>query len=138
MKTPPDTMVEEKEELMVSPTGGDPFLKKAYFLKPILPSSIDEPLFKFPTESFSSLPAHFDPRNWPLEVEFPGWRIKGQIDDWNAWVDQLASVHHSTWKKAGIYEAIFNSTYQIRRSTDLGMGLRRNGVRRPTHSFSLG
>ncbi|PRQ31710.1 putative aminotransferase-like, plant mobile domain-containing protein [Rosa chinensis] len=118
MDRPPDTMVEEKEELMFSPTGGDPFHKIAHFLKPIVPSSI----FKFPNESFSSLPSHFGPRECPLEVEFPGWRIQLQ-EDWTAWVDRLASLHQSTWKKAGIYEAIFNSTYQIRRNTELIYGL---------------
>ncbi|XP_024159991.1 uncharacterized protein LOC112167236 [Rosa chinensis] len=118
MDRPPDTMVEEKEELMVSPTGGDPFHKIAHFLKPIVPSSV----FKFPNESFSSLPSHFGPRECPLEVEFPGWRIQLQ-EDWTAWVDRLASLHQSTWKKAGIYEAIFNSTYQIRRNTELIYGL---------------
>ncbi|KAM1041370.1 hypothetical protein ACFX13_031295 [Malus domestica] len=30
----------------------------------------------------------------------------------------MASVHQSTWKKAGVYEAIFSSTYQIKRQTD--------------------
>ncbi|XP_062018342.1 uncharacterized protein LOC133734739 [Rosa rugosa] len=118
MDRPPDTMVEEKEELMVSPTGGDPFHKIAHFLKPIVPSTV----FKFPNESFSSLPPHFGPRECPLEVEFPGWRIQLQ-EDWTAWVGRLASLHQSTWKKAGIYEAIFNSTYQIRRNTELIYGL---------------
>ncbi|PRQ31740.1 putative protein-serine/threonine phosphatase [Rosa chinensis] len=118
----PDIMVEEKEELMVSPTGGDPFPKKAYYLKPVVPSSIEQPPFKFPTESFSPLPSDFEPRKWPLEVDIPGWRVKGQKDDWNDWVDQLALVHQSTWKTAGIYEAIFNSTYEIRRKNDLVYG----------------
>ncbi|KAK0599759.1 hypothetical protein LWI29_008327 [Acer saccharum] len=35
----------------------------------------------------------------------------------------MASLHESTWKKAGIYEAILNSTYEIRRHTDLVLGL---------------
>ncbi|KAM2960953.1 hypothetical protein FF1_030584 [Malus domestica] len=30
----------------------------------------------------------------------------------------MASVHQSTCKKAGVYEAIFSSTYQIKRQTD--------------------
>lgn len=122
MQSAPDIMFEEKEELMVSPTGGDPFPKKAYYLKPVVSSSIDKPATKFPTESFSSLPSHFEPKEWPLEVDIPGWRAKGQKDDWNAWVDQLAPVHQSTWKAAGIYEAIINSTYEIRRKNELVYG----------------
>ncbi|KAK0600142.1 hypothetical protein LWI29_012038 [Acer saccharum] len=35
----------------------------------------------------------------------------------------MASLHESTWKKAGIYEAILNSTYSIQRSHDLVLGL---------------
>ncbi|KAB2615683.1 hypothetical protein D8674_022271 [Pyrus ussuriensis x Pyrus communis] len=34
----------------------------------------------------------------------------------------MASVHQSTWKEAGIYEANLNSTYQIRRQTGLVHG----------------
>ncbi|KAK9938429.1 hypothetical protein M0R45_015169 [Rubus argutus] len=114
-------MIEEKEDaLMVSPAGGDPFRKKAYFLKPILPnSSIDEPPFKLP-RCFSSLPPRFGPKKWPLKVEFRGWRLDHK--DWKTWVHHLASIHQSTWKKAGIYDAILNSTYQIKRKTDLVYG----------------
>ncbi|PRQ31737.1 putative protein-serine/threonine phosphatase [Rosa chinensis] len=115
-QTPPETMIEEKQDLMISPTGGDPFHKTAHFLKPTSPSSIDEPFLKLP-DSFSSLPPHFDPTSWNLKVEFPGWQ-HGQ-KEWKAWVDQLAPLHQSTWKKAGIYEPIFNSTYEIRRNNDL-------------------
>ena len=58
-----ETMIEEKENMtMVSPTAGDPFRKKAYFLKPVVPSSsIDEPPFELP-QSFSSLPSRLDPK----------------------------------------------------------------------------
>ncbi|KAM1696426.1 hypothetical protein ACFXTN_027954 [Malus domestica] len=120
MEDPEESMVEEREELMVPPSGGNPFLKKAYFLKPPLQnSSIDEPLSKLPPFS-SSFPSHFELQKWPLKVEFHGWTY-GQ-KDWKTWIDQMASVHRSTWKKAGIYEAIINSTYKIRRQTDLVFG----------------
>ncbi|KAI9185695.1 hypothetical protein LWI28_009795 [Acer negundo] len=36
---------------------------------------------------------------------------------------KMASLHEPTWKKAGIHEAILNSTYEIRRNTDLVLGL---------------
>ncbi|KAM1256387.1 hypothetical protein ACFX2G_031101 [Malus domestica] len=66
-------MVEESEEVRVPPSGGNPFLKKAYFLKPTSQnSSIDIPLFKLPP-FFSSLPSHFKPKKWPLKVNFRGW-----------------------------------------------------------------
>ncbi|XP_020416898.1 uncharacterized protein LOC18780981 [Prunus persica] len=120
MEVPQDYMVEEREEYMVSPTGGNPFLRKAYFLKPTLPSSAKEPPLKLPL-CFSSLPSHFEPKKkWPLKVKFPGWRTVSE--DFITWVDRLASVHESTWKKAGIYEAILSSRYEIRRQGDLACG----------------
>ncbi|KAB2615681.1 hypothetical protein D8674_022269 [Pyrus ussuriensis x Pyrus communis] len=120
MEDPEESVVEEREELMVPPSGGNPFLRKAYFLKPPLQnSSTDEPLSKLPPFS-SSFPSHFELQKWPLKVEFHGWTY-GQ-KDWKTWIDQMASVHRSTWKKAGIYEAIINSTYKIRRQTDLVFG----------------
>ncbi|XP_050369007.1 serine/threonine-protein phosphatase 7 long form homolog [Argentina anserina] len=67
------------------------------------------------------VPTHFDPKNWPLKLGFRGWRPKNY--DLQTWVDHLAPVHQSTWKKAGIFEAILNSTYKIKRKKDLVCGL---------------
>ncbi|KAM0997540.1 hypothetical protein ACFX2I_007397 [Malus domestica] len=120
MENPLESMVEEREELMVPPSGGNPFLKKAYFLKPTLPISTIELPFELP-HSFSSIPSRFEPKKWPLQVEFHGW--KQGTKDWKSWVDQMASVHQSSWKAVGIYEAILNSTYQIRRQNSLVYGL---------------
>ncbi|XP_004295810.1 PREDICTED: uncharacterized protein LOC101295119 [Fragaria vesca subsp. vesca] len=117
-QTPHETMIEEIEALMISPSGGHPFHKTAHFLKPISPSSLHE--IKLPT-FFSSLPSHFNPTKWNLKVEFPGWQ-HGQ-KEWKDWVKKMAPLHRSTWKKAGIYEAILNSTYQIKRDNDLVYGL---------------
>ncbi|TXG67769.1 hypothetical protein EZV62_009044 [Acer yangbiense] len=39
------------------------------------------------------------------------------------WLTKMASLHEPTWKKAGIHEAIWNSTYRIRRNGDLVHGL---------------
>ncbi|XP_040361519.1 uncharacterized protein LOC121049098 isoform X2 [Rosa chinensis] len=120
-ETPPDTTVEEQQDAaMVSSTGGHPFRKNAYFLKPIAPySSIDEPPFKLPL-CFSSLPSRFDPKGWPLKLPFTGWRLDHY--DLQTWVERLAPIHQWTWKKAGIYEAIFSSTYEIKRRKDLVCG----------------
>ncbi|CAB4308205.1 unnamed protein product [Prunus armeniaca] len=118
MESPPETMVEEREEHMVSPTGGNPFRKKAYFLKPTLPSCTDE--FELPRCFSSSLPTHFKPKSWHLNVEFYGWR--SSQENWKTWVYQMAPVHHEKWKEAGIYEAIISSTYEIRKVANLGDG----------------
>ncbi|KAH0986912.1 hypothetical protein GBA52_014089 [Prunus armeniaca] len=115
MKSPPETMVEEREEYMISPTGENPFRKKAYFLKPTWSSSIDEPSFELPRCFSSSLPTHFKSKARHLKVEYYGWRSSTSQKKWKTWVDQMASVHHEKWKEAGIYEAIISSTYEIRK-----------------------
>ncbi|KAM1149980.1 hypothetical protein PS2_030298 [Malus domestica] len=121
MEIPEESMVEEREELMVSPPGGNPFLKKSYFLKPTSQnSSIDELHFKLQA-LISSLPSRFEPDTWPLKVNFPGWP-QLERNSWKTWVHRMAYVHQSTWKKAGIYEAVLNSTYQIRRQKGLVFG----------------
>ncbi|XP_050369005.1 uncharacterized protein LOC126787118 [Argentina anserina] len=115
-------MNEVKELVMVSPTGEDPSHEKPFLSKPILPcSSIDEP-FKL-SQGFISLPVpfSFDPKGWPLKLHFTGWRLDHY--DLQTWVEHLAPVHQSTWKKAGIFKAILNSTYKIKRNMDLVCGL---------------
>ncbi|KAL6130076.1 hypothetical protein ACLB2K_068457 [Fragaria x ananassa] len=116
MDTPRYSLIEETEALMVAPNGGDPFQKNAHFLKPVVPSSIDEPPFKL-SHCFTSLPSHFDPR---LKLEFHGWPHPHK--HWTTWVAQMATTHQHTWKQAGIYEAIFNSTYDIKRMNSLVFG----------------
>ncbi|KAM1149982.1 hypothetical protein ACFX2B_030207 [Malus domestica] len=118
MEKSEESMVEEREDMMISPSGGKPFLKKSYFLKPtLINSSIDEPLFNLPP-SFSSLPSRFEPDTCALKVDFQGWPQQNK-SNWKSWVHEMAVVHRSTWKKAGIYEVIFSSTYQIKRQTGL-------------------
>ncbi|KAL6129423.1 hypothetical protein ACLB2K_072773 [Fragaria x ananassa] len=116
MDTPRCSLIEETEALMVAPNGGDPFQKNAHFLKPIVPSSIDKPPFKL-SHCFTSLPSHFDPR---LKLEFHGWPHPHK--HWTAWVAQMTTTHQHTWKQAGIYEAILNSTYDIKRMNSLVFG----------------
>ncbi|KAM2718342.1 hypothetical protein EV1_030264 [Malus domestica] len=116
-----ESMVEEREEMMSSPSGGKPFLKKSYFLKPtLLNSSIDEPFFNLPP-SFSSIPSRFEPNTCALKLDFLRWPQQNK-SNWKSWVHEMAAVLQSTWNKAGIYEVIFSSTYQIKRQTDLVFG----------------
>ena len=117
MDDPSDSIVETREELMVSSTGGNPTLRIAHFLTP----TIKGPDFNLPPVSSSSLPPYFEPQKLPLRVSFWGCRYPQNI--WKTWVEKMASLHQATWKKAGIYEAVLNSTYQIRRDNDLVFGL---------------
>ncbi|TXG67702.1 hypothetical protein EZV62_008977 [Acer yangbiense] len=116
-----DVGIVEREELMVSPSGdGEPTMRVAHFLQPTL-TSIEGPVFELPSSCFSSLPHTFEPKNWPLKLAFYG--CSSPQEDWKIWVGKMASVHESTWKKAGIYEAILNSTYSIQINHDLILGL---------------
>ena len=107
-----DVMLEERRELMVSPTGGNPTRRIAHFLKPSTTS----------INGLPSLPIPFripdtEPQKWPMKVYFHGW--KSQKSKWKMWVEALHSAHHSTWKKAGIYDGIMASVYEIRRDDEL-------------------
>ncbi|XP_034678729.1 uncharacterized protein LOC117908971 [Vitis riparia] len=116
----PETIVEEREELMVPlTTDPNPTLRTAHFLKPSLASINQQPLFKPP--SLSSPLTDFEPGEWPLKLVFTGW-IDPQ-KNWKTWVDQMHPQHQSTWRKAGINEAIMCSTYKTRRNHDLFWGL---------------
>ncbi|KAK2639622.1 hypothetical protein Ddye_027417 [Dipteronia dyeriana] len=116
-----DVGIVEREELMVSRSGeGEPTMRAAHFLQPTV-TSIEGQVFELPSSCFSSLPHKFEPKNWPLKLEFHGCSSPQQ--GWKIWVGKMASLHESTWKKAGIYEAILNSTYSIQRNHDLVLGL---------------
>ncbi|CAK7338447.1 unnamed protein product [Dovyalis caffra] len=58
---------------------------------------------------------------YPLSVSFTGWRYLQK--KWKEWVEKMASLQESTWKKAGIREAILNSTCEIHRNNDLVFGV---------------
>ncbi|KAH9651611.1 PMD domain-containing protein [Citrus sinensis] len=116
-----DIGFEIREELMVSPSDcAKPTKRLAHFLKPST-NSIEGKLFELPSHSLSSVPAAFEPKKWPLVVKFPGWNSPQK--KWVTWVRKMAALHESTWKKAGIHEAILSSTYEIKRNTDLVLGL---------------
>uniref|UniRef100_A0A6N2KIJ5 Aminotransferase-like plant mobile domain-containing protein n=1 Tax=Salix viminalis TaxID=40686 RepID=A0A6N2KIJ5_SALVM len=57
----------------------------------------------------------------PLKITFHGWRYPQM--KWKEWVDKMAALHETTWRKVGIYQAVMSSLYQIRRDDDLLLGL---------------
>ncbi|KAL7217008.1 hypothetical protein ACSBR1_028850 [Camellia fascicularis] len=123
-----ETIQEEREELMVSPTGGIPTSRTAHFLKPTVDS-----IRAVPSLSFSSKPTISDFKKTQfLYRRYPA-------EKWKTWVDRLLPLHHHTWKKAGIYEAILGSTYNIQRHNDLIMKLaERWNVETNTFLFPFG
>lgn len=106
---------------MISPNGGPkPTKRLGHFLKPCI-NSINGQASELPTHCLSSLPPVFESRSWPLNVNFHGWRPPQK--KWKACVGKIAALYESTWKKAGIHEAILNSMYEIRRNYDLVLAL---------------
>ncbi|KAK2984838.1 hypothetical protein RJ640_004663 [Escallonia rubra] len=111
-----DTIEEERLELMVSPTGGDPTLRIAHFLKPSV-TSIDGPISNLPLDAHSFEDTIAKPNIWASKVAFNGWRNPQK--QWKHWVHHMHSLHQSTWKEAGIHEAVMNSTFEIPRNDNL-------------------
>ncbi|KAF7141864.1 hypothetical protein RHSIM_Rhsim06G0215600 [Rhododendron simsii] len=101
---------------MISPSGKNPTTRPAHFLKPSV-TTIEGPVFHLPLGTFLS-PTSTD---LPLRVEFKGCREPIRTW-WKSWFDRMHSIHQSTWKKAGIYEAIVSSTYQIRLNREIVLG----------------
>ncbi|KAK1379065.1 putative C globular stage [Heracleum sosnowskyi] len=102
-----DSLVEEKEELMVPPCGGNPVYRKAHFLKPILPQDHLH-LPPSPTALLASKPTFRKLENCTLQ-SFKGC----PSEKWSFWVQSLKPKYQEIWKKAGIYEAILASTYSV-------------------------
>ncbi|GKC74302.1 aminotransferase-like mobile domain-containing protein [Tanacetum coccineum] len=65
-------------------------------------------------------PFPLNPKTCSLKVSFNGFRTlqKG----WKEWVNTMCLLHKSTWQKAGIYNAVLNSSYEIVKNRDLILG----------------
>ncbi|CAI9088443.1 OLC1v1022770C1 [Oldenlandia corymbosa var. corymbosa] len=118
------TIMEEREEQMVSPTGGgggernpDITFRLAHFLSPMVTS--DNSLWpEVPSSTVSSPDFNLgDTKKGNLKVQFPGWRVPSE--NWKTWTDRMNSLYHSAWKKAGIFDAVMNSTYKIPRNDEI-------------------
>ncbi|CAI9088444.1 OLC1v1022771C1 [Oldenlandia corymbosa var. corymbosa] len=119
------SVMEEREEEMISPTGAGgsnrgPTFRLAHFLAPTLTSD-DGGLLEVPSTTLSSDNLNLNQsKNESLKVKFTGWRFP--LENWNDWTQGMHSKYHSVWKKAGICEAIMNSTYRIPRNDELIYG----------------
>ncbi|GMN51541.1 hypothetical protein TIFTF001_020689 [Ficus carica] len=121
----PDTIFEEREEeLLISATSSgteNPTLRRtAHFLKPCVTqlSGHENELLKPHTYKNTIFSEH---KKLPFKIYFKGWRFP--LKEWGNWVESLLPKYQSTWKKAGIYEAIMGSVYKIPRDKRLVFGL---------------
>ncbi|XP_050248645.1 uncharacterized protein LOC126695893 [Quercus robur] len=117
------TIIEEREESMISiRSNSKPTFRTAHFLKPSLTHTQDPDLSLPPLPTPTpTKPTIRDVKNLPLNVLYRGRRNPQR--NWKEWVYSLQSKHQSTWKKAGIYDAIWSSTYQVLRHNELVLGI---------------
>ncbi|XP_048323276.2 uncharacterized protein LOC125420646 [Ziziphus jujuba] len=122
-ETSEESIVDERQELMVSPSGddGSPILRTAHFLKPSAETFTDEESLDPVSRSRSSLPPKFDPSEWPLNINFNGWPCRPRY--WRKWVHFLRHKHQAVWKQAGIYNGIMNSTFEIKKDENVVLGI---------------
>ncbi|KAA8523703.1 hypothetical protein F0562_010126 [Nyssa sinensis] len=92
-----DANMEAREEVMVSPTGGNPTIRTAHFLRPTV-TSIKDSNLKLPSLFLSSKPSISEFQKLPLKVLFCGWRCP--TEKWKAWVHRLKPIYQPLWKKA--------------------------------------
>ncbi|KAK1355359.1 PMD domain-containing protein [Heracleum sosnowskyi] len=110
-------LVEERSVVMYPPSGGNPTLRNAHFLKPIF-SEHENNLPSPPSLKVSSKPTLQGLKKYMLHS------CKGySAEKWKIWVHSLKSKYEEIWKQAGIYEAILASTYKIPRHKELIIGL---------------
>nr|KYP60891.1 Serine/threonine protein phosphatase 7 long form isogeny [Cajanus cajan] len=115
-------IMEVREDFMVSPIGDSkPYLRTAYFLKP-LAKSLDGAVSGVLSSSVSMpLPSVFEPKVWPLVIHSIGWRCP--MKKWVEWVDALQVKYESLWKKVGIFEAIKSTKCSIVNHQNLCYGV---------------
>ncbi|KAG9141682.1 hypothetical protein Leryth_019305 [Lithospermum erythrorhizon] len=112
-----ESLVEEKEEVMISPCGGKPFKKMAYFLKSNVPQLIQEEEEGEDGNLKLKLPSLSAKCKWPLEVKFYCWSYPSE--KWEEWVRKMHERCHNIWKKCCLDEAILNSVYRICKNEEL-------------------
>uniref|UniRef100_A0A803LYD0 Aminotransferase-like plant mobile domain-containing protein n=2 Tax=Chenopodium quinoa TaxID=63459 RepID=A0A803LYD0_CHEQI len=113
-----NSIVEERENLMVPPANeGLPTFRRAHFLKPIY-NPTNQLLPKHPS---ICLPLNTKTKKLKERVVFKG-RLKPH-KSWSIWVENLQKTHELSWKRAGIYDAIRCSTYEIKEDNELIIGL---------------
>ncbi|XP_022735556.1 uncharacterized protein LOC111288863 [Durio zibethinus] len=120
MEKQSETIVEEREEFMVSPTGGYPTRRKAHFLNPTATSNIGK-VSELPMDCFSPKPLTCDFKDLSEKVLFKGW--KHPTEKWKRWVRNMHPKHQVLWKQVGIYEAVMSSMYDMKQHKELVLGI---------------
>ncbi|KAL1805433.1 hypothetical protein ACET3Z_028501 [Daucus carota] len=105
-----DSLVEVKQELIVTPSNGNPLYRKAHFLKPIFTQ--DHPhLPPSPTALFASKPTYKNLENCTLQ-SYKGFSHPMDLEKWKLWVQKLKPKYEDIWKKAGSNNNMLSSLYK--------------------------
>ncbi|XP_047172568.1 uncharacterized protein LOC124840545 [Vigna umbellata] len=111
-----DTIIEAKEELMVSPLSGEnPIRRTAYFINPFMKGSTSLPRYMFSFRKTAIIDSNH--AKLPLEVIYSGWHRPNR--EWNTWVQQMQQKYEYMWIKARIDQAIKASTFLIHINDEL-------------------
>ncbi|XP_010479548.1 PREDICTED: uncharacterized protein LOC104758385 [Camelina sativa] len=97
-------LIEEREEVMVSKKGCS--LSKTQFLKPFVTSIDGCSVAELPRRQQEQRLSVSSPR-----ISFSGVRFAQPL--FVSWLEKLEALHAPTWRKAGIFEAIKASKYNI-------------------------
>ncbi|KAJ4917039.1 hypothetical protein Rs2_02589 [Raphanus sativus] len=111
-----EQIVQVREALMCLAGKRFEGLRTARFLKHTT-MSIDDDVFDLPLDAFICRPESVD----PAKISFPGWASPSP--NWVEWVDAMAERHAAVWRKAGVYDAILASRYEIKKQEELMMAL---------------
>ncbi|KAF8391522.1 hypothetical protein HHK36_023827 [Tetracentron sinense] len=114
-----ETIVEEREEKMASPLGGNPTVRIARFLRPCA-NHVDQVAAVSPFPLLAETISHGH-KIRPSDVLFKGW--KNPQKKWREWLTQMSGKYKPIWIKTGIFHAIMNSVYEIRTTHSLVLGL---------------
>ncbi|XVE80356.1 hypothetical protein DITRI_Ditri14bG0133100 [Diplodiscus trichospermus] len=117
-----DTTFEEREEFMVSQSGGYQSRRKAHFLKPTA-SLHNGSISELPPDCLSPKPLTYELKLKDLseKVLFKGW--KRPTEKWKRWVQNMHSKYQALWKQVGIYEAVISSRYDMKQHKELLLGI---------------
>ncbi|XP_033129844.1 protein MAINTENANCE OF MERISTEMS isoform X3 [Brassica rapa] len=107
-------ITEEREEVMVFEKGHT-FIK-THFLKPIATSSVAVAELPRQRLSVSSSPSELLKRLSSAKSLSGFWVAERRFV---SWVGKMEALHEPTWRKAGIFEAIKASTYNITKNPSL-------------------
>ncbi|EOA39176.1 hypothetical protein CARUB_v10012136mg [Capsella rubella] len=111
-------LIEEREEVMVTKKGR--CLRKTHFLKPFVTSTKDGSVSELPRRDYQQRPSSdfsLELKRFSSQISFSGfWFAEGPF---LSWVEKMEALHAPTWRKAGIFDAIKASTYNISRNTAL-------------------